>query len=200
MELLVGVVVLAIVVGLVVFTRGAAKARSAVSFPALSPEKRAALMMEVDEGRLPVVEDIHLALRRKEVPHLQLQAELMKDVVDREYRGRNSGVSFRIAKGVRYHTGSSRGHLVTVGSHLEVADRGQLTVTSQRTVFTGFRRTIEIPHSRVVQVVAFVNGVQLHASNRVNPPLFRVARDDAALLSVIVSGAQQRAVPASTDI
>src|SRR5258708_21753551 len=118
----------------------------------------------------------------------------MKDVVDREYRGGHRGMSFRVARGVRYYTGSSRAKMVTVGSHLEVADRGTLTVTSQRTIFTGLRRTIEIPHKRVVQIVQMLNGVQLHASNRANPPLFRVAQPDAALLASVVSQAQQRAL------
>ena len=40
---------------------------------------------------------------------MDANAHLMKEVVDREWQGRSSGFSFRIAKGVRYRVGSRAG-------------------------------------------------------------------------------------------
>ena len=66
----------------------------------------------------------------------------MNEVVDREWRSGSSGFSFRIAKGVTYRTGSSRGHMVVIGRHLAVEDSGFLTITSHRAVFTGVWRSL----------------------------------------------------------
>ena len=48
--------------------------------------------------------------KKNEAVHLEMVGELMKEVVDRQFRGRSSGISFRIAPGVRYRTGAFRGH------------------------------------------------------------------------------------------
>jgi hypothetical protein len=60
-------------------------------------------------GRLPVLPSSRIILRRNEVARMDANADLMKEVVDREWRSGSSGFSFRIAKGVRYRVGSSRG-------------------------------------------------------------------------------------------
>ena len=52
--------------------------------------------------------------------------------------------------------------------------RGFLTITSHRGVFTGVRRSIEMPYSKLLSVNVFQDGVQFHLSNRKNPPLFRL--------------------------
>jgi hypothetical protein len=70
--------------------------------------------------------------RGDETVYLETFALLMKEVAIREYRGGYGGVSFRIAKGVRYSTGRTRGRSVVVGTELQEAHRGILAVTSKR--------------------------------------------------------------------
>jgi hypothetical protein len=125
-------------------------------------------------GRLPMLTTARIILRRNEVAHMDANADLMKEVVDREWQGRSSGFSFRIAKGVRYRVGSSRGHMVVLGSHVVVDDSGFLTITSRRAVFTGVRRSLEMPYTKLLSLSMFQDGVQFHLSNRKNPPLFRL--------------------------
>jgi hypothetical protein len=59
----------------------------------------------LNDGRLPLVEQPHLMVKRNEVVHQEAGAALMKEVVRREWRSGSSGVSFRVAKGVRYRVG-----------------------------------------------------------------------------------------------
>src|SRR5579864_7348210 len=53
------------------------------------------------------------------------------------WQGGYSGFSFRIAKGVRYHVGGTRGHSVQGAEVPTPIDRGSVTITDQRVVFQG---------------------------------------------------------------
>jgi hypothetical protein len=59
------------------------------------------------------------------------------------YVGGYSGFSFRIAKGVRYHVGATRGHYEAGAEQPTVIDTGTATVTDQRVVFQGAKQTRE---------------------------------------------------------
>ena len=144
-----------------------------------------------NDGRLPALPSARIILKKNEVAHLEANAALLKEVVEREYRGGYRGFSFRIVKGVRYHTGSVRGKSVVIGSHLEVADTGILTVTSQRAVYTGLRKSIEMPYAKLINLSVFDDGVQFHLSNRQNPPLFRLDRGIGNAVAAAINAASQ---------
>lgn len=143
-----------------------------------------------NDGRLNEVEAPKLMTKPSEAVYQELPAALMKEVVRREYRGGYSGFSFRIAKGVRYHTGASRGRSVVVGTELQVADQGMLSVSSHRVAFLGSRRTMEVPYSKLMSLEVFNDGIRFHASNRQQAPLFRVESGD--LIAATVNAAMQR--------
>jgi hypothetical protein len=145
-------------------------------------------------GRLPTLTSSSIVLRRNEVAHLEASAELLKEVVEREWQGRSSGFSFRIARGVSYRFGSSRGHVVVVGSHLAAEDNGILTVTSQRAVFTGARRSAEMAYGKLLSLRVFDDGVQFHLSNRKAAPLFRLAHGLPEAIAAAVTAGCQHAV------
>ena len=88
--------------------------------------------------------------KRGEIVHLETPAALMHEVAVREWRGGSQGVSFRVAKGVRYHVGSTRGHLVTVGTQLQNADTGVLSVTNRGAAFLGRRKTVDMPYTKLM--------------------------------------------------
>lgn len=54
-----------------------------------------------------------------------------------------SGFSFRIAKGVRYHVGGTRGHYVPGPDEPTAIDQGTVFFTTQRFVFLGTRQNRE---------------------------------------------------------
>jgi hypothetical protein len=59
------------------------------------------------------------------------------------YVGGYSGFSFRIAKGVRYHIGGTRGHYEAGSEQPTVIDTGTATITDVRVVFQGAKQTRE---------------------------------------------------------
>ena len=148
------------------------------------------VVARVNDGRLPEVTDPHLLTKKGEVVHLETAATLIKEVAVREYRGGYSGVSIRIAKGVRYNTGATRGRSVVVGTKLEAADVGVLSVTSTRAVYVGTSRTTEFAYSKLVSLDAFTDGLRFHVTNRQNASLFRLESGDVVVATI--NAAMQR--------
>jgi hypothetical protein len=150
-------------------------------------------MAQLNDGRLPELEpgQSHLMAKRGETIHLETGATLMKEVVDREFRGGSQGVSIPLGHGVRYRRGAFRGKSVVVGSHLAVADTGPIVITSTRVVFMGERKTIETPYTKLAGIDAFSDGVRIHASNRQATPLFKVGIDGEVIAATIHAAAQR---------
>jgi hypothetical protein len=115
----------------------------------------------------------------------------MHEVAVREWHGGSQGVSFRVAKGVRYRVGSTRGHLVTVGSQLQVADTGLLSVTSQRAAFLGERKTVEMPYSKLLGMNVFSDAISFSLANRQNAPLIKVTISTEVLAALINAAIQK---------
>ena len=149
------------------------------------------VVAKVNDGRLPTVSEPKIMVKKGEVVHAEMTSALLKSVKIREYQGGYRGFSFRIVKGVRYHTGSTRGRSVVVGTKLEVQDEGILSVTSQRAVYIGAGKTIELPYKKLVNLNVFSDGVQFHMSNRVNPPMFRLKQGHGDVVAAIVNEASQ---------
>ena len=145
----------------------------------------------VNDGRIPVLPDPGIILKKAEVAHLSANAELMKEVTLREYQGGYAGVSFRVAKGVRFHTGGVRGKSVVVGSKMEVVDQGILTVTSQRAVFAGRRKSIEAPYAKLLNLNVFEDGIQFHLSGRAKPPLLKLEKGMGSVVAATINAACQ---------
>lgn len=146
----------------------------------------------VNGGILPEVSSPHILAKKGEIVHFECQASLMKEVAVRQWQGGSSGFSFPIGKsGIRYRVGGTRGHTVEVGTRLNVADSGILSVTNKRAVYAGSRKTMEMPYSKLVNLSVYTDGVQFHLSNRVNAPIFTMRSDLAHLIAAIVNGAAQ---------
>jgi hypothetical protein len=67
-----------------------------------------------------------------------------------QYVGGYSGFSFRVAKGVRYHVGGTRGHYEAGAEQPTVIDTGTASVTDQRVVFQGAKQTREWAFSKLL--------------------------------------------------
>ena len=157
---------------------------------AFSPYRAEIIIARVNDGRLPVVDGATLMLKKGEEVHLEEPATLIKEVIRREFQGGSRGVSFRVTKGVSYRVGSFRGHMVEVGRSLEDADTGDLHVTSQRVVYSGARKTLEVAYAKLVDMNVFTDGIQFHVSNRQNPSMFRV--ESGPMVAAVVNAAMQR--------
>jgi hypothetical protein len=155
------------------------------SFPAK------AIVSSINGGMLPEVAEPRLLPKKGEIVHLEIQANLMKEVAIRQYQGGYSGLSIPIGKtGVRYRVGGVRGRMVQVGTELQAADSGILAITNKRAVYMGSKKTIDMPLPKLVNLNVFSDGLQFHMSNRVNPPLFQL--DQSEIVAAIVNAAAQR--------
>jgi hypothetical protein len=146
---------------------------------------------KLNDGRLPVVGAPVLMAKRGEVVHLETPAALLKEVSVREWRAGSQGVSFRVAKGVRYRVGSTRGRLVTVGTQIQTADSGTLSVTNQRVVFLGNRKTIDMPYTKLLGMHLYSDAVSFSLSNRQDAPLIQVSGVDVDVLGALLNATVQ---------
>jgi hypothetical protein len=150
------------------------------------------LVAEINSGYLPEVRSPHLIPKAGEGVHLEVPASLMREGAVREYQGGYSGFSFPIGKtGIRYKVGGARGHSMQVGTKLQVVDSGTLAVTNTRTLYTGERKTVDMPYSKLVNLTVYSDAIVFHLSNRVNAPMFAIASD---VVAAVVNAAAQQAV------
>jgi hypothetical protein len=68
------------------------------------------------------------------------------------YSGGYQGFSFKIAKGVRYHVGGSRGTFVPGEEEPTVVDHGVVTITTRRVIFQGSKQAREWSFARLLGV------------------------------------------------
>ncbi len=139
---------------------------------------------KVNDGRMPSISPTGMILKKGEVAHLEMSASLMKEEAIREYQGGYAGVSFRVAKGVRFSTGGVRGRMVTVGTRVVVEDAGRLVATSQRALFIGQRRTVEFAYGKLASMEVFEDGVRLGVSNRQKSHLFQLESGPAVAATI----------------
>lgn len=142
---------------------------------AMARIQRCQLIHQIASGQLPQLGfgQCSLNLQANEIAHVQLAASLLEERVVRSgYVGGYSGFSLRIAKGVRWHVGGSRGQRVSERAIVPVS-RGSLCLTNQRIVFLGNPKSIEMKWAKILGVVPYEDGLQVQVSNRVKSPLFQ---------------------------
>lgn len=149
------------------------------------------LVARINSGRYPVLDDGGMLLKRGEIAHAEFDVELMKEQAIREFQGGSSGVSVPLGGGVRYRVGAVRGRSVVVGTQLVVEDVGTLTVTSQRAVFAGSKKSLEFRYDKLVGLEAFSDGLRMNVTNRQRASLFRVTRFPGVLAALISSLASE---------
>lgn len=177
-------------------TVGATLGYSTESLQAQHPDLLSRLVVaKVNDGRLDEVSNPHVIPKRGEVVHLEVAASFLKEVAVREFRGGSQGISFPIAKGVRYRVGGMRGRVVTVGSEMQVQDSGVFSVTSQRVAYLGSAKSSEILFNKLMGMEVFTDGLRLHASNRQNALVFRFTQGVSGdAVAATINAAVQRSL------
>jgi hypothetical protein len=84
-------------------------------------------------------------------------------------RSTGSGMSFRLMRGVYYHTGA--GVSFSTPQMMQV-DTGHLIVTNKRLIFIGQMRSFEIPITRIINVAHGSNAIMVSASGNYKNKLF----------------------------
>lgn len=179
MDSLAWILPIAIIVGVIVFV--AAKARSArqrqIRAQAAKDQQWAQATIENleaaghDTSKLPDLSDkvTNLILHSGE-RCFAIGQEAQHVVAGHRttYVGGSQGVSFRIAKGVRYHVGGFAGRRVTT-TYEKVHDVGNLYVTTERVVFAGSREVTSIAGKKIADVRIEGDHIWVLAENRKTP-------------------------------
>lgn len=84
-----------------------------------------------------------------------------QEKIQRETRGRTSGYSFRICKGVTYRTGQFRGKPVE-HSYLDRVGVGSLVITTKHIFFHCPTASVKIPYTKLVGVTPYSDGLEVH--------------------------------------
>jgi hypothetical protein len=135
--------------------------------------QQARLLYEIDRGHLPVVNVAGLLLQRDEVVHwAEFGSILEVRVVARHYQGGSHGVSFRIAKGVTYRVGASRGRMVSERRAVPVS-HGVLALTNQRIIFNGDAKSLAAKWGKVLSLNHLSDGIQISMENKAQPTVIR---------------------------
>jgi hypothetical protein len=79
---------------------------------------------------------------------------------------------------------------VVVGTELQVADVGVLSVSSTGAVYLGSKKSIEFPYAKLMSVDVFSDGIRPDSSNRQTTPLFRLESGD--VVAATLNDAMQR--------
>jgi hypothetical protein len=158
------------------------------------------VIANANAGRFPnAAPPLHIIPKPGEDVYMESQAGLMKEVADRQWEGGSSGYSFRIAKGVRYRVGNTRGHMVEVGTKLVEKDDGFLSVTSTRLVFSGRTTTQESLYTKIENLTVFKDGVSVavRRGSDITTRLYSTGR--AEMIVAIINAAMQPHAPVEGD-
>jgi hypothetical protein len=154
------------------------------------PDIRREVRLGLAQGGYFLETDTSLLLKKDEAALLEAPVTLLKEVTDRQFRGGSQGVSIPLGHGVRYRAGAYRGHMVTIGTHWEAADTGQLTVTDSRVVYHGGRKTLEFPFSKLATLDVYKDAIDLGVTSRQSTSPFRTG--DPELIAGIIRAAFER--------
>lgn len=150
--------------------------------PKCKDAQRESILREYQQGNLPIVESTTLMLERNEKCYLEYPATLNEEVKVR--KGGMGGFSFRIMKGVYYHTGRFKSEPTP---EMREVDKGNLYITSERVVFVGDKQSFGVPFKKVLGVKGYIDGFQIDWEGKKKPIVFSV--DDVGLVLSILAGA-----------
>ena len=157
-SVIVWIAVGALVAVLVVVTKSKTKDSSAKSLYGLMAAKLQALSKS-----LPQHSDVVMAMRQGEelvykLPEVGLTQFRSSGS---SYSGGRQGVSLRVAKGIYYNVGASRGSLQKNPETQQIVDKGSAIYTNQRIVFVGENLNQEWEFSKLLDVHVEPNGTSV---------------------------------------
>jgi hypothetical protein len=124
---------------------------------------KAAVLRDLMDGRIPerVEIDGNLILnlqKGEKIIWAFPRTEYLEDRTRRQYVGRSSGVSVRIAKGVYYKVGTFRGHPIETTETVH-ADTGTLVITNKHIYFAGSVKTFRVRFDKIVSFQPYDDGI-----------------------------------------
>lgn len=125
----------------------------------------AATLRDLEEGKVPervtFKGNIPFLFQKSEyVVWMFPNVDLYEPHTRTEYQGGSQGVSFRVAKGVYYRTGSFRGRPVQV-TELKHKGTGLLAMTNKQFYYQGGMTAFKLPYTKLVTLELFEDGLRM---------------------------------------
>jgi hypothetical protein len=131
------------------------------------------IISNLKNGQSPRLERPNFLLQRGEIICWVEPGALEEiKVVGRHYEGGSSGVSFRVARGVRFNVGRSRGHSVSETAAVTTS-AGELVITNKRLAFLGDRKSLAIKFEKLLEIQPATNGIRFSDGGRSGSKLVR---------------------------
>jgi len=107
-----------------------------------------------------------ILLQKGELDYFCQSANLLEErVVRSQAVGRSSGVSIRLMKGVSYRVGQSRGTIHSERDWVAVSF-GDFVITNHRLIFSGDRKSVNAPLSKLLDLDVLADGIRFSLTNR----------------------------------
>lgn len=91
--------------------------------------------------------------------------------IKREYVGRSSGISVRVAKGIYYRTGGFRGHPVET-TYMQRISVGSVCLTDKHIYFSSPEKSFRLSFDKIINIDTYSNGVGLQKNGANSKPIF----------------------------
>ncbi len=126
----------------------------------------AAVLRDIMDGKVPqrlkLQADLPFNLQKTEqLVWVFSDTAYYEDKTRREFVGGSQGASVRVAKGVYLRTSSFKGHPVERTETLHV-DNGALGVTTKHLYFSGGRKSLRIPYTKIISFDPYSDGLGVH--------------------------------------
>lgn len=102
-----------------------------------------------------------LLSRGESLVYIYNNVTMMQEKVEKEYSGDRSGWSFRVMKGVTYHTGGTKLKPVE-HRYMNNEGVGSLYITTQNLIFQANSAALKIPYKKIVGITPYSDGIDVH--------------------------------------
>lgn len=114
-----------------------------------------------------------IILKKGEQAYLEIpNVSLVEPRAVRTSTGGYGGGSVRIAKGVSIRMGGGQGRSVSHDELMNI-DSGELLLTNQRLIFVGAKKSSNIVLSKIMNLTAYSDGLEVQIENRQKPQYFK---------------------------
>jgi hypothetical protein len=102
--------------------------------------------------------------------------ELVEQKVQREFRGRSHGLSFRVMKGVYYRVGEFKGTPIETTQMISIG-RGVLVLTDKTIYYNCQLKSLKIPYKKLISIEPYSDGVGFQKDGASSKPFFLKGMD-----------------------
>ena len=97
---------------------------------------------------------------------------MYNEKIEKEYIGRRSGFSFKVMKGVYYHTGQSKGRPIERRS-MNLDGQGTLYITNKNLYFYSNTKSAKVPFKKIISIIPYSDGIEVQKDGNAKRQIFQ---------------------------